>query len=349
MTSDIATHSLGSIIFGSPTDSEYDIVRDRDFAVALTDSATFHALLLTAGTYLDYFRGLPQHNARALWHKHEAIDIISQRLEDPIARNSEGTLHAVALIASIEHKWGSGHEVHVKGLLNLVSQMGGIEELRKRPRLEHTLFSFGLTNPGIAGLASFLGSSQHLLLTSQRRQVLRSEFWSFLGDIMIHSVSDPHLFELYAPLLKFGSAIHELLIAPTWHATPLRPEHSVRLHERIRVNTLLYMHCAILKAQVQGDPDTAVGHLKWLLLRENSWCGSLRMLQYLLVKDETSTSLRDSGLAWKSLRLLSVMEWLRPTVFVQTTKYLLDVLTVGGGMTVLDLEQLRDDVFPDDT
>ena len=343
-----ATHALGSVLFGNPKGSEFDIIRDRDFSVAISDPAPFHALLLVASIYLDHLRGLPPQGDRSAWHRLEAVRLINQRLGDPAERSREGTLHAVALMASVERLWGTGHEVHVAGLHQLVVEMGGLAALRSFPRLECTLFAFGLTTPGIAQLGNlvFSGSRQRGLSPAQEREMLASEFWSFFADVVVHSVSSPHLLGSCAQVVKPGSAMYNLLTAPTWHATPLHPPHSVSIHERIRLNTLIYLHCTLLQAQGAADLKENVKHLWWLLRRERIWKGSLRMLQYLLVKEEMSVRLRDPDLAWKSLRLLSVAEWLSPSSFNNLKIYLLNLLSGGDQGTALDLDQVRDEIFP---
>jgi hypothetical protein len=98
--------------------------------------------MLTTSVYLNYFCGLPLQGARSAWHRHEAVGLVNQCLKDPAERCQAGTLHAVALLASIEHKWGTGHEFHVAGLHQLVIHNGGLKALRRNPRFECTLFSF---------------------------------------------------------------------------------------------------------------------------------------------------------------------------------------------------------------
>jgi hypothetical protein len=343
----IATHSLGSVLFGYPSSSNFDIIRHRDFPVAINDPAAFHALMLTACTYFDHLRGLPPRGARSVWHRLEAVTLLNRRLGSSAERNTEGTLHAVALMASIEHKWGTGHEVHVAGLHKLVVDLGGFAGLRNHPRLESTLFGFGLTNPAIAQLGSlaFCKSGQARLSSVQERNILVSEFWDFLTETIVHSISSPRLFQSSAQIVTPGSAIYNLLAASTWHATPLRPNISVRLHERARLSSLIYLQCTLLQTRGQADLDEFVRRMRWLLRCEGDWKDSLRMFQGMLVMEEKVARLRDSDLAWKSLRLLTVVEWLSPSSFDAIKKYLLALLSGGEWETALDVDRIREEVF----
>jgi hypothetical protein len=67
-------------------------------------------------------------------------------------------------------------------------------------------------------------SGLHSLPPSQERQKLASEFWNFLADITVHAISNPDLFKSCAQVMKQGTAIYELLAAPTLHsATSSKP------------------------------------------------------------------------------------------------------------------------------
>jgi hypothetical protein len=69
------------------------------------------------------------------------------------------------------------------------------------------------------------------------------------------------------------------------------------------------------------------------------------MLQHLLATEERSFGLKDPDLAWKSLRLVSVMEWLSPSSYESLKTYLLELLSRGRQAIALEIDKIRDEVF----
>src|SRR3954452_23531222 len=110
--------------------------------------------------------------------------------------------------------------------------------------------------------------------------------------------------------------------------------------ECLRLNSLVYIHCTLLQSHAQANIEENARHLRWLLQYDRNWKRSLRMLQHVLVIEETSFKLRDPDLAWKSSRLVSVMEWLGPSSYESLKTYLLELLS-GGRPLKLTKSEMR--------
>ncbi|KAK0275687.1 hypothetical protein LTR35_010957 [Friedmanniomyces endolithicus] len=118
-----------------------DLLRTRFFPFAVTDAASFHAVLLVATTHYRRQRGAHVHAIDPLQLRGMAIREINQALEDPVRATSDQLIAAVAHMACFEALCGDrdGFNTHMMGLLRLVSMRGGLSALGLDGLLERIL------------------------------------------------------------------------------------------------------------------------------------------------------------------------------------------------------------------
>jgi len=123
------------------SDFEPDDVRRRLSLFVVTDPALFHAVMLVALChYLTAHAGRP-HPIDLLWLRGMAIHEVNRALEDPVRRNCDELIAAVAHMAWFEalaSDWDT-FSTHMAGLLGAVAMRGGLPTLGLGGILERIL------------------------------------------------------------------------------------------------------------------------------------------------------------------------------------------------------------------
>lgn len=116
-------------------------------STAISDPATFHASLCLFALHKVQTRGGPQTNFY-LWHRGEAMRLISQSLADPGQATSDATIGAVAILSASDNS--------VSLFISLYFHRRRLKNLRPREKIIHTICAnkFSLVASALSDLRS---------------------------------------------------------------------------------------------------------------------------------------------------------------------------------------------------
>ncbi len=110
---------------------QHGLLRTKWFPLAMQDAASFSVIILLAASHYSSIRGSFQHASYLLDLKQKAIKAINAALKDEDGAYTDGTIGAVAKLASYEAMFGdqATYNIHMSGLTRMVRLRGGLTSL----------------------------------------------------------------------------------------------------------------------------------------------------------------------------------------------------------------------------
>lgn len=326
-------------MFGYTPNPNYDLFHSQA-KIALSDPAAFHAVMILTAMHRGRMYGRCLPGMRVLWHRIEAIRIINARFrtQDLDQCLSEGSIFAVMVLSGAEKQWNAigDREVETTGLRQLVIQKGGLKALHQQcPELELALYGLALLTPGMInpGLPALYEPSLPHCTRPQEQRLLAQELLDFLSlvNVTAEEQSGMHtdLIFAFAP----DTALHQLLASPRRISGIYQNKMEI-VQARLRGAILVYVHWMVLQSRDRKDLLNFSEHLRFVVRLEWLWKDSLRMLQWLLIKDQESTKLANHSVAWKTFRLVNTIS----TLDVATQSTIRDFLF--GLLSILPLREI---------
>ncbi|KAH8693641.1 hypothetical protein BGW36DRAFT_383425 [Talaromyces proteolyticus] len=137
----LITHA--TMMFGKTPASDFNPMRDVWFPLDLSNAASFNAIMAYSAAHLAYFYGgtaptRRTNSSKALKYKLNAIEILSQWMNDPEKALSNDAFAGSVRLLTFERYWGTEEEwkIHRDGIQRMIEARGGLHELHSDWRLE---------------------------------------------------------------------------------------------------------------------------------------------------------------------------------------------------------------------
>lgn len=336
-------------MFGYASNQKYDIFHSQA-AMSLADPAAFNAFMIITNSVRDRLAGRNLPGVRVIRHRIEAIRIINERFrtQDLDACLSETSIFTVMLLTGMEKQWSVvGDEPEATGLRQLLVQKGGLKVLRQQhPVLELALYGLALLTPRMLdpGLPALYESGQPHYDTLQEHHALVGEFLGFLTLVDTKARQNAsHYLPLHSTFAP-GTTMHELLISPPESFGILSNKMTV-VSDRLRAGVIFYVHCMFAHSSKPEGLAAFLKHLKSIIRLNWIWEKSLRMFQWMLIKDQQSAILANPNNAWMAFRFVSTMCLLSDATQKAVYESLLGLLS-GTPTLSIDIKRIGDELEP---